>query len=474
MNSTPICKHPNNPHYFLFRGQPTILVTSAEHYGAVVNLDFDYIPYLDVLASYGLNYTRIYAGAYLEPEHYFIQDNTLGPRVGRHCLPWRRSYQPSSELPGYPYGGNLFDLDQWNPEYFDRLEEFIAQAGQRGIVVEICMFNAMYPDTWSSMPLYHANNIQQVGCGACSDFQTLKEPALVARQVDYVCKITEAVNRFDNVVLEICDEPGIHGTQPEDYAPWLATLAKEIAEMEARLPNQHLIAQQVCGPPGGLGDLSSDPHISLLVGQYIGETGGGQIGGVMLLDAYDDLDKPIELNETAYYPIWYEGDKVAASRVEAWEFILGGGAGFNHLNGLFSTINPTAEGTGNEPVLQSLKNLMDFIQRLDFVSMRRHPGLVSGGLPEGFLARSISEPGRQYALYLHHSKLPDGGKYVVQPGDFQLMLELALSPGNYRLEWVDPASGSVILVEETDHTGGTGRFSTPNFMIDLALRITRR
>jgi hypothetical protein len=32
-----------------------------------------------------------------------------------------------------------------------------------------------------------------------------------------------------------------------------------------------------------------------------------------------------------YYPIWYAGDKVAASRVEAWEFVVGGGAGFNHL-----------------------------------------------------------------------------------------------------------------------------------------------
>jgi hypothetical protein len=42
------------------------------------------------------------------------------------------------------------------------------------------------------------------------------------------------------------------------------------------------------------------------------------------------LHKPIELNETFYYPGWYKGDKVAASRVEAWEFMVGGGAGFNH------------------------------------------------------------------------------------------------------------------------------------------------
>src|SRR5262245_51857411 len=33
----PLALHPDNPHYFLFRGKPTILVTSAEHYGAVLN-----------------------------------------------------------------------------------------------------------------------------------------------------------------------------------------------------------------------------------------------------------------------------------------------------------------------------------------------------------------------------------------------------------------------------------------------------
>ena len=40
----PIKLHPENPHYFEFRGQPTVLVTAGEHYGAVMNLDFDYPP----------------------------------------------------------------------------------------------------------------------------------------------------------------------------------------------------------------------------------------------------------------------------------------------------------------------------------------------------------------------------------------------------------------------------------------------
>lgn len=38
----PIRMHPDNPHYFEYRGEPTVLITSAEHYGAVLNLDFDY------------------------------------------------------------------------------------------------------------------------------------------------------------------------------------------------------------------------------------------------------------------------------------------------------------------------------------------------------------------------------------------------------------------------------------------------
>ena len=97
MNSTPhspICLHPQNPHYFLFRDKPTVLITSAEHYGAVVNLDFDYVPYLDCLAAHRLNYTRIYPGALFEREGDFIAENILAPRKGRLILPWARSSTP--------------------------------------------------------------------------------------------------------------------------------------------------------------------------------------------------------------------------------------------------------------------------------------------------------------------------------------------------------------------------------------------
>ena len=41
VSAEPLALHPDNPHYFLYRGKPAVLVTSGEHYGAVLNRDFD-------------------------------------------------------------------------------------------------------------------------------------------------------------------------------------------------------------------------------------------------------------------------------------------------------------------------------------------------------------------------------------------------------------------------------------------------
>src|SRR3954471_21261037 len=76
----PLSFHPDNPHYFLFRGQPTIIITSGEHYGAVLNLDFNYVAYLTELQTRGLNGTRTFTGAYFEPPGAFnIADNSMAP-----------------------------------------------------------------------------------------------------------------------------------------------------------------------------------------------------------------------------------------------------------------------------------------------------------------------------------------------------------------------------------------------------------
>ena len=83
----PIRLHPKNPHYFLFRGQAVALITSAEHYGAVMNADFDYRRYLSTLESDGMNYTRLFGGSYREVQgrSFGIKRNVLAPEPGGHA-----------------------------------------------------------------------------------------------------------------------------------------------------------------------------------------------------------------------------------------------------------------------------------------------------------------------------------------------------------------------------------------------------
>jgi len=99
--------------------------------------------------------------------------------------------------------------------------------------------------------------------------------------------------------------------------------------------------------------------------------------------------------------------------------------------------------------------------------------LVRNELPAGAHWRAISEPGRQYALYLHHSEVGSGGSYVASPGTYSEDLLLDLPAGTYKMDWVDPATGSLVRSENVTHQGGARTFTTPTYTLDIALRIKR-
>lgn len=467
----PIKVHPDNPHYYSYRGKPLILITSAEHYGAVVNKDFDYIAYLNALAAYGLNYTRIWPGAIIEVVGEYVKDNTMAPRPESMIVPWAQSNQS-----GRVYGGYRFDLDQWNPEYFARLKDFIAKAYERDIIVEVCFFNSQYSHRWPRSPLYYENNINGVGNCDFTDAQTLKYPDLVQRESDYVRKITQEVNEFDNVILEICDEPSLF-TPYQEAGPWVGHLLKVVHDAESTLPKKHLIAQMVQGPVDGPIDFSASPLLSIIVGQYVwgAAVGGDQMGGMKCLDCKYAYDKPIEQNETPYYPFqYYKGDPIAASRLEAWAFVVGGGASFNQLNARYTVKDPSGSTPDNATVLGTLRSLRKFIYSFDFIKMRADKAFVVSGVEEGVYCRGISQPGEQYALYLHHSELNEREEYyIAQPGHYQETLVLDLSPGTYKADWVDTVLGSTISTFTFVHQGGNQDLSTPEYAVDIALRVKR-
>ena len=462
----PIRAHPDNPHYYLFRGRPTVLVTSAEHYGAVINRAFDYNAYLDTLQSYGLNYTRIYPGAFVEPEGAFRLENTLAPKTGDLIQPWARS-----QSPGYRSGGNRFDLDHWDPEYFRRLKDFLTQADARAIVVEVCFFNAQNKGSWPMSPLFWKNNIQQEEqVEDYNEVQTLHHPALLKRQEDFVRRIVQEVNTFDNVILEVCDEPFSYGTPRALAGPWIGHLVDVVHQTESQLPKKHLLGQQVQGAIGGPIDFTAHSSVSVIVTQYMWLTPDEQVGGLKALDELFDRNKPIDLNETGYYPLdsWYEGDKVGDVRVEAWEFMVGGGSSFNNLNGVFSVSDPAGTAPANKPVLKTMQAVKQFIEGFDLLKMRPDRSFVVVGMPKGVFYRGISQRGEQYALYHHHSRLKPY-VYTVTPGKYEERLSLNLPAGTYRADWVEPSTG--VVLGTFTIPGGLRTVLTPQHAVDLAMRI---
>ncbi|MBZ5595176.1 MAG: hypothetical protein LAP39_23265 [Acidobacteriia bacterium] len=185
--------------------------------------------------------------------------------------------------------------------------------------------------------------------------------------------------------------------------------------------------------------------------------------------------KPIDLNETGYYPLasWYEGDKAGDVRVEAWEFMVGGGSSFNNLNGVYTVRDAAGIADENKPVLKTMQSLKQFIEGFDFLRMRPDRSFVVSGMPAGAYYRGISERGEQYALYHHHSKLKPY-VYTVVPGAYEERMILDLPAATYQADWVNPSTGAVLGTKTFTHAGGHCSLSTPKHAVDIALRIKRR
>ena len=451
----PIMIHPENPHYFLWRGKAVVLVgASYLSYGAWT---FDnYTQMLDVSHAYGLNVFRIFNPVSRWPEakrnwrHFWLWPNRL--------YPWARS-----SIPGATGGGNKFDLDTWDAHYFKRLKALVSKANDREIVVEVTLMNGYgapaSPDVWPYSPLNQANNIQGVGPSDWMKFITLGDSALQARQRAVVAKVVQELNGFDNVYYEIMNEP-----DPVCDAAWHGMLIQTIKDAESGLPNKHLIAIDC---PEGYDQIIPQP--SIINSHYT--YGTNWIGSFDLLDTMYDRNRILGADEMNAVP--HNMDQ-HSGRVEAWEFLVGGGSVYDGLINGMSTFGPDRWNSASANSYRSyLGALQRFISSFDLIEMHQDKSVIQGGIPSGAFARSISEPGKQYAIYIHHShRFPDpmDTYYGVDAGNYQEALLLSVPTGFYRSDWVDPASGKVVKSQAFSSTGSV-TLNSPKYTLDIALRI---
>ncbi len=237
---SPIRLHPDNPKYFLFRDKSTFLLTATEHYGSVLNRPFDYQKYLDDLVDKKMTLTRTFL-LFREIASDKNPASPCKPKPEDYLAPWPRT-GPGKAMDGQP----KFDLDQWNPEYFDRLHKFLRAASDCGIVVELTLLSNTYgPEVWALNPLRAENNLQGVGKIEWPEYTSLKDSAVVARQLAHVRKIVQETAKYDNVYYEICNEPGggwAGHVSPTEVDAWQAEIAKAVREEMAKAGRRHLIS----------------------------------------------------------------------------------------------------------------------------------------------------------------------------------------------------------------------------------------
>lgn len=445
--SKPLALHPKNPHYFIYHDKATILITSGEHYGAVLHKGFDFITYFDELTSDGLNLTRTFSGSYHEPGNAFnISKNTLAPESENFICPWARSSEP-----GFKSGGNKFDLDKWDENYFNRLRSFMNAARQRGIIVEFTFFCPFYEESqWLLSPMNAINNINQVGGVGRTEVYTMdKNGGLLSVQEKMVQKIVNELKDFDNIIYEICNEPYFGGVT----LSWQQHIATVISKTETHFSTKHLISQNIANGHSKIDNPFAE--VSVFNFHYAMPPSAVAMNY--------NLDKVIGDNETGF-----RGNTDSAYRMEAWRFILSGGGLYNNLDYSFAVGHetgnykypPTQPGGGSKALRKQLGYLKRFIERFDFINMRPDSTTVTGGLPVHATAQVLCESGKQYAIYIYRGE--------------QVNLELTLPAGSYEIEWFDTLTGKYFRKKSLKHTNGKAKLTSPAYPEDIALRIVRK
>jgi len=120
-----------NPRYWQYRGQPVLLLggSKTDHIFLLDDLE----THLDEIKAVGANYVR----------------NTMSQREGQDL-------KPHKLLPD-----GTFDLDQWNPDYWQRFQKMLAWTAEREIFVQIEVWDRFDygAENWQTSPWNPKNNV---------------------------------------------------------------------------------------------------------------------------------------------------------------------------------------------------------------------------------------------------------------------------------------------------------------------------
>ena len=477
---------PDNPKYLLFRGKSLALISASEHYGSVINRSFDYEKYLADAAQHKMTMTRTFL-LYRELQSARNPSSPCKPESPDYLSPFVRK-GPGKALDGEP----VYDLDQWNPEYFERLHRFLDEASRRGIVVELTIFsNAYSPDTWALNPLRAENNLQHIGAVDWQEYITLKDKELVRRQIAYARKIIQETSAYDNVYYEICNEPGGgtpgHAT-PADVDAWQEEMASVVREELRRLKRPHLLSGQQAFTyaaknafpmdatfAGKTFDIVNDHPLpnTLFDGQTFEM--GNFMSKELMLDGVGSFcraaysrPKPTVLDEDNTASLYRDTTGWTIHRKRAWTALLNG-CHYDYIDFSITVGSESGTAASQAGIRSWMQHLSEFMTTFDFVHSRPATDWITS-YPEQLAASGLSTSGHDYVAYLADAReLSNPGAGEAIAGN----ISLTLPPGNYDISLYSPTTGQYSPAVEMKG-GENEMMALPRFTQDIVIRATRR
>jgi hypothetical protein len=405
----------SNPRYFTDGSGRAVYLTGSHTWNVLADLRslpvLNFGSYLDFLNNHNHNFLRLWSNYRLE-----------GLPV-----PYVRS-GPGTALDGYP----RVDLERLDQEYFDRLRARAIAARDRGIYVNIMLFNSdgAKSEDWSEQFFHPSNNIQGIngdsnGDGRADEVYDLSNSAITTYQEAYVRKIIDTVNDLDNVVYEVGNE----GFQTS--TSWQYHLINFIRDYEARKPKRHVIGmtsfydsnnQSLYSSPA---DWVSPADVS---GQDYSNDPPANNG-----DKVGILDTDHLLNNNEY------GASNEADGAWIWKSFL---RGYNPI--LMDRVGTTS--AKRESARSAMGHTKTYADKMNLASMTPRGDLTSTGY-------ALANPGSEYLIYS-----PQGGSFTVDlPAD-----------SGYVYEWFNPISGYVTETGSVT-TGEGGQSFSPPFGGDAVL-----
>ncbi|HSB85640.1 MAG TPA: putative collagen-binding domain-containing protein, partial [Ilumatobacteraceae bacterium] len=403
--------------------------------GVVNPIDFD--AYVSMLVKNHHNFTFVWT---VELPHFCNLPTraTDPPAFDVSPMPWRRT-GPGLATDGKP----KFDLNSFDPNYFDRLRQRVAQLNAGGIYAGVYLFTgewlAAFRCANDGFPLDGRNNINGVDAGSGLGAVGMAAPNAVSAVQDlFVEKMVDTLNDLPNVVWATSEE-----APAESW--WNDHQIDHVRAYERTKPFQHPIGY---GAPwsGDSGLLASDadwvaPSARL---SDIANCGSGTPPCKVVLNDSDH----------SYFGMW--NDTVQANRAYVWGNVTRGSQvsfmdpyvvyypreGRNECSSPVNGICP-APHPRYDNLRANLGYTRQYADRMDLVSMTPQPNITSTGNALATFRANATE----VLVYA-----PTGGTFTVN---------LSATRATLRVEWLNPATGQRIVGAPVVGGSGGQTFTAP-------------